>query len=305
MRQEAFRVLPDGRKATVFPFHICLEGLEKAVMCRDEDDYDAMVKTICVCAKRKNVILVIYTVVSNHCHVAVLATSQQAAQEYATELKKIYSMWFRQKYGEAGLLRRTSAVAIWLDSEWYVRNALAYIPRNALDNGHNIGEYKWSGYSAMFRTASAMLVVAKRVSSLNKRDKRAIMHTCDDLSNVPWLLDSENHLIPASICDNRFLEQAFNNNQTFFIKTLGTVNSAEMDVKLVDAPRQKHLDGELCKVVSDLSNRWFGTSVAELPLEKKARLITYVYRSNRTTAVQLARVFGLSRIEIANILDNV
>ncbi|MBO4428220.1 MAG: transposase [Bacteroidales bacterium] len=282
-----------------------MEGLEKAVMCRDEDDYDAMVKTICVCAKRKNVILVIYTVVSNHCHVAVLAATQQDAQEYATELKRIYSMWFRQRYGEAGLLRRTSAVAIWLDSEWYVRNALAYIPRNALDNGHNIGEYKWSGYSAMFRTASATLEAAKRVSSLNKREKRAIMHTCDDLSGVPWLLDSENRLIPTSICDNRFLEQSFNDNQTFFIRTVGSVNSAELDVKLVDAPRRKLLDGELFKLVSDLSNRWFGSSVAELPVVKKARLITYVYRSNRTTVVQLARIFGLSRTETANILANV
>ena len=305
MRLSVPRVLPDGRKANVFPFHISLEGLEKAVMCRDDADYDTMVKTICICAKRKNVIVIIYTVVSNHCHVAVLAASQQDAEEYATELKKIYSMWFRQKYGEGGLLRRTSAVVIWLDNEWYVRNALAYIPRNALDNGHNVGEYKWSGYPAMFSRNAVATEECKRVSDLSKRDKRAIMHTCDDLSGVQWLLDSENHLIPESICDSTFLEQAFNNNQTFFIRTVGSVNSAEMDVKLVDAPRRKQLDGDLFKVVSELSNKWFGSPVAELSLEKKARLMTYVYRCNRTTSVQLARIFGLSRTDTANILKNI
>ena len=66
----------------------------------------------------------------------------------------MYSMWFSRKYGEKGVLRRIQTSAIWLDSDWYVRNALAYVPRNALDNGCNVDEYRWSGYSAMFRKAS-------------------------------------------------------------------------------------------------------------------------------------------------------
>ena len=59
-----------------------MEGMKTAVLCRDDDDYDALVKIICVCARRKNVIIVVYAVVSNHCHAAVLAASQEAADSF-------------------------------------------------------------------------------------------------------------------------------------------------------------------------------------------------------------------------------
>lgn len=87
MRRVVSRVLPDGTIGNVQPFHICLEGLEKAVLCRDEKDYDAFVKIICLAAWRKNVIVVIYTVVSNHSHATVLARCQEDADGYGEEGK--------------------------------------------------------------------------------------------------------------------------------------------------------------------------------------------------------------------------
>ena len=30
----------------VQPFHVCLKGLEQAILCRDDEDYDTMVKVI-------------------------------------------------------------------------------------------------------------------------------------------------------------------------------------------------------------------------------------------------------------------
>ena len=63
MKRIVSRVLPDGSIRYVQPYHVCLEGLECAVLCRDDDDYDAFVKVIAVASRRKNVIVVIYTVV--------------------------------------------------------------------------------------------------------------------------------------------------------------------------------------------------------------------------------------------------
>lgn len=92
MRRIVLHELPDGSVRQVRPFHVSLKGLESVVLCRDDTDYDAMVKILCVAAKRKNVVIIIYAVVSNHCHVAILAESQQDADAYGIELKKIYSM---------------------------------------------------------------------------------------------------------------------------------------------------------------------------------------------------------------------
>ena len=304
MRRIVSRVLPDGTVGNVQPFHICLEGLEKAVLCRDDKDYDAFVKIICLAAWRKNVIVVIYAVVSNHSHATVLARCQEDADSYGEEVKKMASMWVSGRYGERKLLRRTDMMAPCLDSDWYVRNTLAYVPRNALDNGCNVNEYRWSGYRAMFRgrISPGFPGPVRRVSEMTRREHRAVFHTGDNLSDVPWLVDAEGCLVPESFCDTEYLEQAFNYDQAYYIRTIGTVNVSEMRQRLVDGPRTMHTDGEVLKDAAAEAKRWFGTDLSALSLLQKTRLIPYFNRTRKTTVRQLARVFGLSREMILSIL---
>lgn len=279
-----------------------MEGLERTILCRDEEDYDAMVKILCVSARRKNVILVIYAVVSNHCHAVVLARYQQDADDYGEEVKRMAAMWFSRKYGESGVLKGTDVKAICLDSDWYVRSALAYVPRNALDNGCNVNEYPWSGYRAMFSQDVSKRVSARQVSSLPRDEMRRIMHTGDKLKDVPWLLDDSGRLIPSSICDSAYLEQAFGNDQSFFLRTIGSLNPAEMNQKLIDNPRMRLTDSEFYKYVAAVSLRWFKAELSILSLEQKARLIPYISRTMKTSVPQLARAFGLNRDVIRKML---
>ena len=79
MDRIAIRTRPDGRLGRLQPFHVCLEGMEDTILCRDDEDYDAMVKIMAVASRRKNVIIVIYAVVSNHFHATVLALKQEDA----------------------------------------------------------------------------------------------------------------------------------------------------------------------------------------------------------------------------------
>ena len=279
-----------------------MEGLERAILCRDEEDYDAMVKILCVSARRKNVVLVIYAVVSNHCHAVVLARYQQDADDYGEEVKRMAAMWFSRKYGESGVLKGKDVKAICLDSDWYVRSALAYVLRNALDNGCNVNEYPWSGYRAMFSQDVSKRVSARQVSSLPRDEMRRIMHTGDKLKDVPWLLDDSGRLIPSSICDSAYLEQAFGNDQSFFLRTIGSMNPAEMNQKLIDNPRMRLTDSEFYKYVAAVSLRWFKAELSKLSLEQKARLIPYISRTMKTSVPQLARTFGLNRDVIRKML---
>lgn len=153
MNRTVLRQMPDGSVRYAQPYHVSMEGQKTVVLCRDDEDYDAMVKIISVCARRKNVIVIIYAVVSNHSHVAILAICQEDADAFSEEIKRMYSMWFSRKYGRTGIMRTVDVKALLLDNDWYTRNALAYVPRNALDNGCNVYEYPWSGYKAMFSTA--------------------------------------------------------------------------------------------------------------------------------------------------------
>lgn len=293
MRRTVIRALPDGNVCTVYPFHVCIKGLETVVLCRDDRDYDTMVKVICVSAWRCNVIVIIYAAVSNHCHVAILATTHSDAEAYAQDIKKVYSMWFSRRYGERNTLEGTETKALYLDTDWYVRNVLAYIPRNALDNGCNVNEYKWSGYQAAFQTGEKGSLDAKRVNLLKSREIERIMHTGEKLDRVPWLIDSEGCLIPESFCDHTYLEQAFENDQAFFLRTIGAVNVAEMHYSLEERPYVMVSDTELYKSVNEVSERWFKKCLDELSVEQKSRLIPYIDHTRKTTPKQLARVFGL------------
>ena len=223
MRRIVRRVLPDGSIGNVQPFHIYLEGLEKAVLCRDDKDYDAFVKIICLAARRKNVIVVIYVVVSNHSHATILARCQDDADSYGEEVKKMASMWVSGRYGEHKLLRGVEMNAPCLDSDWYLRNTLAYVPRNALDNGCNVNEYRWSGYRAMFRgrIPPGAPGPVRKVAEMTRREHRALFHTGDDLSGVPWLVDADGCLVPESFCDTDYLEQAFRPSTTIRRTTSG------------------------------------------------------------------------------------
>ena len=291
MQRVAVRTLPCGDVRKLQPFHVCIKGLEDAILCRDDEDYDAMVKVICVSAWRHNVIVIIYTVLSNHCHIAVLAEQQERALAYGNDIKKVYSMWHTRKYAERNILKRIDLKALWLDTDWYVRNVLAYIPRNALDNGQNVNDYKWSGYKAMFREETPKGLI--KVSTLSSREMERIMHTGDKLSGVPWLINDAGELEPGSFCDSLYLEQVFNNEQSFFMKTIGNVNVVEMQYNLEERPYIMLPDSELFKSVEDLAQKWFGKTIDALSQEQKNRLIPFLWRTRKTTPKQLARVLGI------------
>lgn len=300
MRIEVYRRLPDGSTRIVMPFHICQKGIENIVLCRDEEDYDVFVKIIFLSARAKNVIVIIYTVLSNHFHASVLASSQEDADACGEEIKRRFSMWMNKKYGESGVLRGVKVSAIIMTDRRHIRNALAYIPRNALDNGQNVNTYKWSGYRGMFCRQKPDGL--RPVASLTRREAKAIFHTADLLDNVQWQLNENNELEPFSVCDHEYLEQAFENDQAFFLKTIGLLNPAEMRHSLEGKTFSMMPDSELFNTVNELSERWYGKGVKDITMEKTIRLLSYVSKTNRTSEAQLARVFGLKKEVVGNIL---
>ncbi len=295
------RALPDGSTSKVYPFHISMEGLENNLLCREEEDYAVVEKLMFVSALESNCNIIIHIVMSNHGHASVLAPSWKDAFRMSEALKKRCSMFISSKYKERNVLARTSACIQLLDSDWYVRNVLAYIPRNANDTGQRIEDYPWSGYRGMF-TGGRIPDGTRKVATLTRREKEALFHTHANLERVPWLLDSDDRLVPASCCDWDYLESAFNHDQTFFLKCIGTVNPAEMEQKLILNLKQRQPDTVFRLTVNDLAERWFHKLPAELTLEQKIRIAPYLYHSYRTTAQQLARCLKVDMETIKRII---
>lgn len=282
------RTLPDGTIARVFPFHISLEGLESNLICREEEDYAVVDKLMFVSAWACNTLIIIEIVMSSHGHIGLLAPSLEHARKTAEVLKQKCSMYLAYKYNERHVLRDTEAYVQLLENDWHVRNVLAYIPRNIVETGIRIEDYPWCGFRGMFTQGSCADGV-KAVSALTRREKEMLFHTHADLSRVPWKLDRADRLVPASCCDWQYLESAFLGDQAFFLKTIGSVNCAEMEQTLLNAQRRWRPDAEFLLTANDVAGRWFQKSPAELTLEQKSRLIPYLYRCYRTSVSQLAR----------------
>ena len=291
----------DGTVIKLYPFHISLEGMESVLLCRDDDDYDHLQKSFYLAAWKMGCRVVSEIAMSNHGHVAILAAGIERAHQVGEYIKKRHSQYVNWKYGDNKILKRSSVCVKYLDSDWYVRNALAYIPRNTMETGQRVEDYRWSSYRAMFvsgRCPSGKM----RVSDLSRRDRDLLFRTHEDLSAVPWVLNADGNLEPASACDTRYLESAFNHDQAFFLKTIGTVNEAEMRQMLVLNGRQKQSDSEMLASISRMAEKWYAKSILELSPEQKAHLLPYLYRSYRTTIPQMARCLRLPRDIVASLI---
>ena len=56
------------------------------------------------------------------------------------------------------------------------------------------------------------------------------------------------------------------------------------------------------KKAEETSLRWFSCPISEISIERKIRLIPFLFRTNKTTVPQIARTFGLGRDEVLSIL---
>ena len=296
-----YRELSDGTIARVYPYHLCFEGKEDAVLFRDDEDCDVMVKYIALSAYKCATILVHYVVVSNHVHIILLAAEDTNARHVAEEIKKTYSMWMRRKYSEIKALNRLEIKVLALDSLWYLRNAIAYVTRNALDNSRSIDAYPWSAHRAFF-ASNKYPIGTRMLSDLSLRKQRDVLHSRNFPKCIRWQIDENNSFVPLSICSVRYVEAAFYGDIVFYMKTIGLVNLSEMKVKLVELSSNMQYDSEVYKIVSEISQRWFGVSLNQLSILQKARMISYVRRKIKTTASQLARVFGIEKDKVHEIL---
>jgi len=116
------------------------------------------------------------------------------------------------------------------------------------------------------------------------------------------MLDRDGHLVPVTCCEWQYAQEAFGNDQAFFLKTIGTVNCAEMEQKLVINHRERRPDSAFLLTVEDLANRWFQKKPFELTPEQKTRLVPYLYHCYRTSVPQLARCLRMERNEVERII---
>jgi hypothetical protein len=142
----------------------------------------------------------------------------------------------------------------------------------------------------------------RAVSGLSRREKETLLRTHKDLSQVPWVLDEQDRIVPNSACDCAYVESAFLGDQAYYLRMIGEVNPAEMRQKLVLNSRVWQNDAQFMVCVADVTGRWFKKEVPALTPAEKAKLVTYLFRSYCTSVAQLARCLQLRKEDVRRIL---
>lgn len=296
------RVLPDGSEANVFPFHTCTKGLEDRVIFRDEDDLRTGYNLIPICARRGNVIVVSECVLSTHLHAMILARSYSDAERFIESVKRSASKILARKYGSGPFyFHGIEARPIYLEDNAHVRNTLCYIPRNSLDMGMKVDEYKWSSYKAMF-SSKGLHHPARKVSTLTTREIRALFKVGDILKDVAWTIAEDGRIEPGSFCDVRYAEEAFGNDLSYFTRILGLTDDDQMEEMLVRKPTRLMTTEELMKEIEVEGIRRYGVGASLLTRSQKIPLLKKIHFSSKVTPSQLARCFGLSIDEVKTVL---
>jgi len=295
------RVLPDGSVAKVYPFHVCMEGTESVLLCRDDEDYDHLEKSFYLGALDANALVVSEIVLSTHGLCAVLAVNWEGAEAVGEFAKKRHSQFLAKKYELRQVMARTRISVQYLDTDESVRNALAYMPRNVVDLGFSFKDYPWSSFRGMFADSDRPPGF-RSVSSLTHREKEALFRTHKDLSGVTWLVDEKGRMVPASACDCAYAESAFGNDQAYFSRMIAELNSDQMYQKLVLNNHVWQRDTKFKVSVTDVAERWFKKEILALTPDEQAKLIIYLFRSYYTSVAQLARCLQLRPEDIRRVL---
>lgn len=300
------KVLPDGSLSTVFPFHVCTEGLEDRVIFRSDEDLKTAHNYIPICARRANVIVFVDCVVHTHMHSGVLARSYEDAQSFIDKYKITCSKYLTNKYGKGESLSLFNGVAakpIPLEDNHHVRNTICYIIKNSLDVGQMIDRYEWNSFRSLFCDGK-IATGTTAISALSYREKRNLLNVSSVRGDAPWLISGGGVIEPASYCDWHYAQEAFLNDQKYFYRVMGLTDCDQMKEEMVVAPLSWKTVDQLIPIIEDRCMKRYSKHLSDLTYGEKIPIIKAVWYSQKVSVAQLARCFSLRKEMVCRILPS-
>lgn len=285
-------------------YHVCTNGQETPTIIMDKEDFKVAHNYLALAGWKTGIEILAFVIMSNHVHIIIICKDRNQAVRYIRSFKKLYSMYLSRKYDMSEALRGIEDSISLIDSISYFRNCVAYILRNALCARicKRIEDYPWSSYPCYFNMLAHE--DAGSISDLGIRERRMVLKTRMDLSECPYLVNSEGMIEAISFVRYDIVEKAFVNSGKFFLASLGTCNDAKMEYEMTCKPLVRVNDKELAEVIEALTEKRFeGKKISGLTQSQKCSIIKNIYFNNKTTIPQLSRILGLPKGLIKQILS--
>ena len=132
---------------------ITTEHLKAGLWFRDDEDYKVGMNFVAIQAHASRVVVLSFTLMSNHVHFVLKADSKKDAEAFIEGFKHRYSLYLRRKYGVKEFLRGNG---VQIDPiSWYDEDpekAIAYVEMNcvAANICSHPSQYPWGTGGVFF-----------------------------------------------------------------------------------------------------------------------------------------------------------
>ncbi|MBQ9819493.1 MAG: transposase [Bacteroidales bacterium] len=283
---------------------ITTEHLKAGLWFRDEEDYKVGMNFVAIQAHASRVVVLSFTLMSNHVHFVVKAESKKDAEAFIEGFKHRYSLYLRRKYGVKEFLRGNGVQIDFISPyDEAPEKAIAYVEMNcvAANICSHPSQYPWGTGCLFFDQRKPD---GRPLGSFSKRACKRLLHT--DVESLPdnWLIGADGYILPQNYVDVEAVQAFFRTPQrmNWFL-----TNSSKAKKRLeADYNLPAFRDQVILAAVPDLCQSLFGKrKFSQLTRDEQVEFVRQLHFRFSAHVNQIARVCGLTYEQAARLMDSV
>ncbi|MBO4657821.1 MAG: hypothetical protein J5639_08635 [Bacteroidales bacterium] len=282
---------------------ISTEHLTDSLWFRDEEDFKIGMNHVAATVWVTGVSVLAFVLMTNHVHF-VLACIRSAAEQFISQFKLRYSLYFQKKYGEKEFLRRNKVDIrrVGLERESLERS-IAYVIMNpvAANIVLNASGYPWSSAASLFNVNPKR---GRKLQEVSVREKRRVLRTALPL-NGDWILGDDGYILPNCYVCVSEVETLFRSPSRlqYF---LSTSSKARLTLERRADSLPAFRDHVLLSAADDLCRTLFQKESREMLSEVEvSELLRQLKRRLNADVAQLSRALGIQYERATRLLDSV
>lgn len=282
-------------------YHVTSKALEKNVIFQSREDFITGMNDIAICSAKYTIKIICFCLMSNHFHF-VLYGSYSECYAFIQEYKKLCSIRMRNARGEVSGLKNVEVRFDLLDTEEYLKAAIAYVLRNPLAAHIMMMPYlyEWSSASAYFR--GDLQIKGVSVNSFGLRQKRGILKSRSAEVPNSYIVGPDGIISPACYIATEVVEKLFP-HPSYLMMALAKRVENEMEIQMGASQNLSLSDLELKSQMAELIKEEFGVrSLSQLSKEERLRLCLLLRRNFNASVKQISRVLRISQELVASVL---
>lgn len=196
-------------------WHLSSNGEASDVLFEDDEDRIYAVNHMAYLCHEVGLDVLDYCFMSTHFHIAVHGTRERTDKFLSKFVNILLSHFGKRGYAKYLVFDLIVSVNP-MNTVGYVRNAITYIRRNPIMSTWTSLPCDFKGGSGpiFFRSSSVELPHGTKISSMNQRQARLLLHSHSDFP-AEWEVTSEGQISPCSFVNILMVEQLFGSVRTY------------------------------------------------------------------------------------------